>query len=231
MINRPAPLAYAPLELLGNPDWQMSFGERAALEGVLAQLSPRLSIEIGTAGGGSLAAIRRHSAEVHSFDLEAPDELADRFPDVHFHTGDSHDLLPRLLETLAAEGRNVDFVLVDGDHSSEGVERDIHDLLASPAVSETVIVLHDTSNAMVRGGIERASYAACPKVAFVELDFVAGYVMSSPGLDGELWGGLGFIWVSERQSRYLRHALGESPYHSGAEILRAGRDAIFGPAS
>ena len=40
----------------------MSFGERAALEGVVAQVRPRLAVEIGTAAGGSLARIARYSA-------------------------------------------------------------------------------------------------------------------------------------------------------------------------
>ena len=47
----------------------MSFGERAALEGVLAQLRPRLALEIGSAEGGSLARIAAYACEVHSVDV------------------------------------------------------------------------------------------------------------------------------------------------------------------
>jgi hypothetical protein len=43
-----------PVALLHAPDWQMRIGERAAVEGLLAQVVPRLAIEIGTAAGGSL---------------------------------------------------------------------------------------------------------------------------------------------------------------------------------
>ena len=50
---------------------------------------------------------------------------------VTLHTGDSHELLPPFLAELAEQGRNVDFVIVDGDHSSEGVRRDLEDLLNS----------------------------------------------------------------------------------------------------
>jgi len=60
----------------------MSFGERAALEGILSQLTPDLALELGTAEGGSLERLAHHSAEVHSFDLVAPSlpvaELAKR---------------------------------------------------------------------------------------------------------------------------------------------------------
>ena len=206
----------------------MSFGERAAIEGVLAQLQPALSIELGTAGGGSLAALVKHSGEVHTFDLLEPGELPEQFPEVTFHTGDSTELLPQLLEELAAEGRDVDFVLVDGDHSADGVQRDVENLLASSAVGETVIVLHDTSNRWVREGLDRIRYEGYPKVAYVDLDFLGGYVLSEPGLDQELWGGLGFIWVSSTRSAYFRHPVRQDRYHPTVEILRVGHAARLG---
>lgn len=228
MLNRPAPLADAPIPLLGGGDWQMSFGERAALEGVLSQLAPSLSIELGTADGGSLASIVGHSREVHSFDLREPGALAARFPHVTFYTGDSHELLPRLLAQLAEENRNVDFVLVDGDHSPEGAQRDLEDLLASPAVGETVIVLHDTSNPRVRGGYERVDFEAIPKVAHVDLDFLGGYLLSAPGLDDELWGGLGLVWVSAGHEAARPRAVRQDRYHPAVQMLQLGFDAWHG---
>jgi hypothetical protein len=54
--------------------------------------------------------------------------------------------VPRLLAALEAVGRPVDFALVDGDHSAEGVRRDLESLLASPTTGRTRIVLHDTMN-------------------------------------------------------------------------------------
>ena len=77
---------------------------------------------------------------------------------------------------LRAEGRTVDFVLVDGDHSREGVRRDLVDLLASPAISRTVILMHDTFNGEVRAGITDVDFAAYPAVALVELDMTGGYM-------------------------------------------------------
>jgi cephalosporin hydroxylase len=58
--------------IFGRPDWRMPLGDRAAL-GVLTQIKPSLSIEIGTAQGGSLERIAVHSEEVHALDLN--DEL------------------------------------------------------------------------------------------------------------------------------------------------------------
>ena len=49
--------------------WQMEPGERAALEGLLCEVRPNLSIEIGTAEGASLRLLAKYSGHVHSFDL------------------------------------------------------------------------------------------------------------------------------------------------------------------
>ena len=104
----------------------MAPGERAAIAGVLAELRPRLAIELGTAQGGSLRTIAAWSEEVHSFDF-AP-EVADPPANVTLHVGDSHELLPALLRRFADAGRSVDFALVDGDHTADGVRRDVVDL-------------------------------------------------------------------------------------------------------
>jgi hypothetical protein len=169
--------------------WQMAFGERAAVEGLVAALRPGLAIELGTAEGGSLARIAAHSAEVHTFDLEP---TAAAVPGhVHQHIGDSHVLLPQLLAELADAGRNVDFALVDGDHTHDGVRRDLTDLLESPAVGRTVIVLHDTANDAVRGGVRAVDFARFPKVAYVDLGFVE--LPQPDGALAEHWGGLGLV--------------------------------------
>jgi len=135
----PIPRASGPL--LSRTNWQMAPGERAALEGLLATVKPPLAIEIGTAQGGSLERIATHGAEVHTFDFEAQvDEPA--FPNVTFHDGDNHVLLAGLLDDFERAGRNVDFVLIDADHSTAGVRQDLEDVLTSSAVRETFIVMH-----------------------------------------------------------------------------------------
>jgi hypothetical protein len=173
--------------------WQMSFGERAAIEGLLAQCRPSLSIEIGTAEGGSLDRIAAYSAEVHTIDIVPLDAAQPQH--VHVHVGDSKRVLPRLLQQFVAKGRNVDFVLVDGDHRSEGVKADVLNLLRSSAVGKTIIVLHDTMNESVRTGVEDAKLERHPKVSYLELDFLPGYMARSGPFADELWGGLGLVLV------------------------------------
>jgi hypothetical protein len=204
----------------------MSFGERAALEGVLSQFKPDLAIELGTAQGGSLARIAAHSREVHTFDLiDVPFERSS-FPHVTFHTGDSHALLPELLASLSDEGRKVDFVLVDGDHSAEGVKQDLEDLLASPAIGKTIILLHDTANEVVRSGIELVPLEAYPKVAYVELDLLAGYMFREPGLLHELWGGLGLVVVDGARFAYFAPGVRQRRYYEAGPLLSIARDVV-----
>jgi Methyltransferase domain len=181
-------------EILRPTPWQMSFGERSAIEGLLSTLRPGLSVEIGTAEGGSLARVAAHSRAVHSFDLVEPEPWVRKLKNVTVHTGDSHELLPRVLTRLADEGRNVDFALVDGDHSADGVRRDVEDLLSSPAIGRSVLVFHDTANEAVRAGLDSVPWERWSKVTLVDLDFVSGYLFREPLLH-ELWGGLGLVIV------------------------------------
>jgi hypothetical protein len=214
------------IQLLRGGNWQMSFGERAALEGLLSQLEPQLAIEIGTAEGGSLARMATHSREVHSFDLLEPRPAARELPNVTFHTGDSHTLLPELLARLTEAGRNVDFVLVDGDHSAEGVCQDVEDLLASPAIGRTLIVVHDTMNESVRAGLESVRYDAYPKVDYVELDFVAGYMFREPSLLHELWGGLGLVIVDAARDAHSSEPARQGRYYETFELVRSARELV-----
>jgi len=173
----------------------MSNGERSALEGVLTKLKPGLAIEIGTAGGASLGVIASHAGEVHSFDLFEPARRARDLAHVTLHTGDSHELLPRVLDDFTRARRNVDFVLVDGDHSAEGVRRDLENLLGSPALVDSTILIHDTSHPTVRTGVEAVDFAAYDKVVAVELDWISGYIFCDPHFSYELWGGLGCVII------------------------------------
>jgi hypothetical protein len=214
-----------PIELLSDVDRQMSFGDRAALEGLLAQSRPRLAIEIGTAEGGTLERLAHYSQEALALDLDCSLAQARGLSNVTFHEGDSRVLLPELLATLTAEGRNVDFALVDGDHSSEGVRLDLTALLESPATSESLIVVHDTTNEVVRAGLEQVPYEAYPKVAYVDLDFVPGSVLREPSLLHELWGGLGLVVTNSARSAYFAGPVRQRRYYEAFREGGGGRPA------
>lgn len=185
----------------------MSFGERAALEGLLSQRKPRLAIEIGTYEGGSLRFLATHCEHVHTLDLHDLVEDRAAFGNVTFHTGDSKSLLPELLQRLETDRQEVDFALIDGDHSAEGVRQDLANLLDSSATRSTIILLHDTMNEETRAGIERVGLSDCPKVVYHELDFVPGYEFVGGHFEGQVWGGLGLVITGDRSM----HGYGESP--------------------
>jgi cephalosporin hydroxylase len=212
--NRPTPLESAPLPLACEGDTQMSFGERAAVEGILAQVRPELAIEIGTAEAGSLRRIAAHSAEVHSIDLShEPLASQSALPDhVTLHTGASAQVLPALLESLAAAARPLDFVLVDGDHSFEGVAGDLKALLESPVTARTVILVHDSMNAEVRAGVESVGPEGYDKVVYYELDFVPGYVYREGAARHTAWGGLALVLTDGQRSRSYARSVRQTLY-------------------
>jgi hypothetical protein len=213
------------IDILKTGQGQMTLGERAALEGLLSQVRPRLAIEIGTAEGGSLRRVAKHSEWVHSFDLVHPTAAAD-LHNVTLHVGDSHLLLPTVLAELARERRKVDFVLVDGDHTVDGVERDVRDLLSSDAIRRTLILVHDTMNDDVRAGLNRIDYAADPKVVHAELDLVAGHLSFGGSFHHELWGGLGLILVDDRAEPAGGDAEHSDTFYELYELIAPVRDAL-----
>jgi hypothetical protein len=211
--------------VLADPEWQMHYGERFALEGLLTTLKPALSIEIGRAEGGSLRRIAAHSGHVHSFDLvEESSTLRGDVDNVTFHTGDSSVQVPETLAELAAAGRSVDFALVDGDHSAEGVRRDADALLASPACRTTAIVFHDAANDDVRAGLEAVGFADHPKVALAMLDFVPGFLVEHGVYRHHIWNGLGLVVLSEGRSAA---PITEAWRYDAAALQRRIRDILM----
>lgn len=215
------------IDILTPSGWQMTFGERAALEGILAQLQPRVAIEIGRAEGGSLERIAHHSGHVHSFDLLPPGPRASSLANVTLHNGDSHVLLPQVLAELSAAGRDVQFALVDGDHSADGAERDLRDLLASDAVNRAVIVLHDTLNDAVREGFSRVDLAAEAKVVYDDLDFIGGHLSHGGPFHHQLWGGLGIVVVDRDAARVPSATGDDGRFYDLFELLSPVRDALI----
>jgi len=156
--------------------WEMSAAERVVLIGLLSRLRPEVAMEVGTHFGGSLQALVAHCGAVHSIDIDpgVRDRLAARFPQVRFHIGPSRELIPPVMQEIAARGLRLGFVLVDGDHSAAGVKSDIEALLRHRPAGPLHLLLHDSFNPDCRKGMKQAAWADCPYVHAVELDFVPG---------------------------------------------------------
>jgi hypothetical protein len=105
------------------------------------------------------------------------------------------------------------------------VTRDVADLLASGAVSQTVILLHDTANEAVRAGIEAVDLSHRPDVLAVDLDFVPGYLVKADRFHHEIWGGLGLIVVGQRAGAPDWHLTSQIAYPQ-TPILTAERERL-----
>jgi predicted O-methyltransferase YrrM len=140
-----------PRTLEETVEWAMHFGggghmtvrtlqipsEITRLARMVAELEPKVILEIGTARGGtlliwsSLASERVVSCDLLPLHRQAP--LFTKFaPEgskcrTTLLDGDSHD--PSFKARVARElgGAKVDFLFIDGDHTESGVERDYRD--------------------------------------------------------------------------------------------------------
>ncbi len=152
----------------------MSRWEKYAFDTFLRWLRPQLAIEVGTFRGGSLQILASHSTKVVSLDIsdEPKRALFDKFSNVSFQVGDSRKLLPELIQSVN-EGKDVlQFVLIDGDHSTEGVRADIESVLEVKPRAEIYVFMHDSFHPPCREGMLSAAWSGCPFVHYLELDFV-----------------------------------------------------------
>jgi predicted O-methyltransferase YrrM len=177
------------------PDFiaHMAHSETATFQALLSNLKPELSIEIGTETGTTLALIARHSTRAISIDIDpgVKSRLGDKFPNVEFITGSSHDALPVLLARLAGEGTTPDFIFVDGDHTAVGVNKDLEFILNFKPTKQMFVLMHDAFNPGCRQGIVSASWARNPHCHFVDVDFCPGVLHPDERCQRQMWGGLG----------------------------------------
>jgi glycosyltransferase involved in cell wall biosynthesis len=178
--------------------WQMFDGERLALTGVLARHRPHCSIEIGTFYGGSLSLLSQYSDIVFSIDIDPQSaSRASHLTNVTFLTGSSSDILPILFREVASAGLHVDFILIDGDHSAEGIKRDLGLILQLVPSKPLFIAMHDSFNPNCRQGMLDSPWNECPYCHWVELDFVPGRAIdNNETAKGELWGGLALAYLA-----------------------------------
>jgi hypothetical protein len=177
-----------------NKNWDMSFSERAALMYTLSRTNPDVSIEIGTFLGGSLRSIAAASRHVYTFDLD--DRTIPGLSNVSFIAGNSSETVPPIISEINASDREINFILIDGDHSEAGVRKDIANCLRyQPKKRSTIILMHDSSNPSVRKGIISAPWADNPYVHAIELDFVSGVLFNHEALKGQMWGGIAIAVV------------------------------------
>jgi glycosyltransferase involved in cell wall biosynthesis len=174
-------------------NWQMNDSERLSLTAVLHRHKPRCSIEIGTYKGGSLSLISQYSEMVFSIDIDPSiPEKYGLFKNVSFFTGPSQIILPMLFIELDKQGVAVDFILIDGNHSADGVKGDLESVFAYKPKVPLFVMMHDGFNPECRRGMLEANWNSAKYLCWADLDFIPGRLVEHGGVgQGELWGGLG----------------------------------------
>ncbi len=156
--------------------WQMTNCERVALQYILNRIRPNLSIEVGSYLGGSLQVISYFSKNVVSIDSDPSviKNLENIFSNVDFRIGNSSYVLSTVIDEYNNSGNNIDFILLDGDHSKNGILKDINSLLRYKPVGNCIVLIHDSFNPDCREGLKIADWQSSPFIQMVELDFMPG---------------------------------------------------------
>jgi len=172
--------------------------EIAALLQLLTANPPRRILEIGTAGGGTMFLLSRVAtmdARLMSIDLPGskfgagygPEwipllrALPQKNQDLRLVRTDSHDLRTREHVVQWLEGTQLDFLLVDGDHSCDGVCADFE--MYGPLVRPGgLIAFHDIApgEASRVGGVPH--YWQAIRHRFVTYEFVEDWKQGGFGI-------------------------------------------------
>ncbi len=209
-ITSDAPAALADYARLIGIDpaieWQMESSEQLALLALLQNLKPECAIEVGTRWGGSMQLLSRFAKRVISVDIDdtCQARLGTKYPNAEFVTGDSALTLPVLMRKLQAENTKVGFMLIDGDHSVQGVRNDIHSLIGYVPLCPLYVIIHDSFNPDVREGIRSARWTENQNVHSVEVDFIPGVLHHGGDAHREMWGGFGLaVLLPEKRTGEL----------------------------
>jgi hypothetical protein len=190
--------------------WQMTSCERFAIQHILNHLKPEKAIEVGTYKGGSLQVLAAFCNSVDSIDIDpsVKETLEPLFGNVRFYTGNSSAILPVLLQKHIDNGVPVEFILIDGDHSTQGVKRDIESVIAIKPEKQLIILMHDSFNPACRKGMITADWQSSPYVHQVEIDFIPG-IFHERAYDtasaGSMWGGfaIGILQPEKREGELV----------------------------
>jgi predicted O-methyltransferase YrrM len=144
--------------------------EIASLLRIVQNRRPSCLCEIGAAGGGTLALFSRVAdpkARILSIDINYPEakqaaytNLLEDEQQLTCVEGDSHS--EHVAATVKAwlNGRRIEFLFIDGDHTYEGVKAD-YELYSPLVASKGIIAFHDIVNDYrTRYGIDTQSFAA-----------------------------------------------------------------------
>ncbi len=174
---------------------------------ILDEIKPKIVIEIGTAGGGTLFLFSRVASEeatIISIDLPGG-KFGGGYPNwmtplyktfglpkqkLHLIRANSHsqETLERVKNIL--NNRKVDFLFIDGDHTYEGVKRDFE--MYSPLVKEGgIIAFHDIVIHPPETGCEVSKFWDEIKKKYEYVEIIED--------QNQDWGGIGLLFMDSKR--------------------------------
>jgi cephalosporin hydroxylase len=196
------------VNLLYSARWERFFwikqlkDEILSLVKVVSQTQPRIIVEIGSNMGGTLFLFTKVAAQdAIIFSLDLPGGMggggypwyragfyrsfATGSQRIHLLRGDSHDksLYDQLVRQL--EGKAIDFLFLDGDHSFDGIKMDFE--MYGPLVKPGgLIAFHDIKPSMPDNWRQVGPFWQSIKSSYDHFEFLS---------EEDTWGGIGLIKV------------------------------------
>jgi cephalosporin hydroxylase len=169
----------------------METSEQTCLLAFAQKLRPECVIEVGSRFGGSMQVFSRYAKRVISCDIDPTcrERFGHKYPNAEFVVGPSQQTLPPLLAKLQKENVPVSILLLDGDHSTAGIQADIAALRDYRPTGTLYVFVHDSFNPFQRHGIRTARWDENPYVHSVELDFITGVMHFKKDYQRQMWGG------------------------------------------
>jgi predicted O-methyltransferase YrrM len=146
--------------------------------------SNKIAVEIGSYDGGCLHAYVKLFDKVISIDLQN----RSRLKKVDYIIGDSQKALPLLKETIGGKNTKIDFLMIDGDHSYDGVKADFN-LYHKLVRKGGIIAFHDILDTPLH------------RELFCRVDLFWNQIKKDDRfiaheiIDGNDWGGIGYLIV------------------------------------
>ncbi len=184
------PDSFATVFAVEGISW-MTFPERVLLYGLIYSSRPERVLEIGTFQGGSARIITAAMDDAGKGQLYCVDPNPRMTAETaaaieHRATIIAHPSPEALQDAERLAGAKFDFALIDGDHSYNGVVRDIEGTLPV-MLPGSLLLFHDAYYEPVQRGID-AMKQKYPALA--EVGMLSSLANPDPDNPGTIWGGI-----------------------------------------
>ena len=111
--------------------------------------------------------------------------------------GKSHDIIHNVIKEIESKNGKLNFILVDGDHSKNGVKKDLECILSHNFKRPLTVILHDSFNPQCRSGMKSVEYKKYNFIEHIDLDYIHGCFSPNKNYK-EMWGGFAIISINPK---------------------------------